>query len=88
MDCWLSKSRNRLDFTMSRDFRLSMATLQQNAQNSQAFVRPTERTEYDANDQQNVFILDFRFSPCSESCMFSFGYFPGVRLSFARQNLM
>jgi hypothetical protein len=28
-------------------------------------------------------ILDFRFSPCSETCMFSFGYFPGVRLSFA-----
>jgi hypothetical protein len=28
-------------------------------------------------------ILDFRFSPCSESCMFSFGYFPGVRLSSA-----
>jgi hypothetical protein len=26
-------------------------------------------------------ILDFRFSPCSETCMFSFGYFPGVRLS-------
>jgi hypothetical protein len=28
-------------------------------------------------------LLDFKFSPCSESCMFSFGYFPGGRLSFA-----
>jgi hypothetical protein len=28
-------------------------------------------------------ILDFRFSPCSESFMFSFGYFPGIRLRFA-----
>jgi hypothetical protein len=28
-------------------------------------------------------ILDFKFLPCSESCIFSFGYFPGVRLSFA-----
>jgi hypothetical protein len=29
-----------------------------------------------------LFTLDFRFSPCSETCMFSFGYFPGVRFSF------
>ena len=25
-------------------------------------------------------ILDFKLSPCFESCMYSFGYFPGVRL--------
>jgi hypothetical protein len=28
-------------------------------------------------------ILDFNVSPCSESCVFSFGFSPGVRLSFA-----
>jgi hypothetical protein len=29
----------------------------------------------------NLFILDFKFSPCSESCTLSFGYFPGVILT-------
>jgi hypothetical protein len=33
--------------------------------------------------KSNISTLDFKFSPCSESCIFSFGYFPGVRLSFA-----
>ena len=28
-------------------------------------------------------ILDFKLSPCFESCKYSFGYFPGVRLWFA-----
>ena len=28
-------------------------------------------------------IHDFKLSPCFESCMYSFGYFPGVRLWFA-----
>ena len=28
-------------------------------------------------------ILDFKLLPCFESCMYSFGYFPGVRLWFA-----
>ena len=28
-------------------------------------------------------ILDFKLSPCFESCMYSFGYFSGVRLWFA-----
>ena len=28
-------------------------------------------------------ILDFKLSPCFEYCMYSFGYFPGVRLWFA-----
>jgi hypothetical protein len=32
---------------------------------------------------EKYIFLDFRFSPCSETCMYSFGYFPGVRLSFA-----
>ena len=27
--------------------------------------------------------LDFKLSPCFEYCMYSFGYFPGVRLLFA-----
>ena len=27
--------------------------------------------------------LDFKLSLCFESCMYSFGYFPGVRLWFA-----
>ena len=31
----------------------------------------------------NSLFLDFRLSPCFESCMNSFGYFPGVRLWFA-----
>jgi hypothetical protein len=35
------------------------------------------------NVQEQDIFLDFKFSPCFESCMFSFGYFPGVRLSFA-----
>ena len=30
-----------------------------------------------------IMILDFKLSPCFESCMYSFGYFPGVRLWFA-----
>ena len=30
-----------------------------------------------------LIILDFKLSPCFESCMYSFGYFPGVRLWFA-----
>jgi len=28
-------------------------------------------------------VLDFKLSPCFESCMYSFWYFPGVRLWFA-----
>jgi hypothetical protein len=28
-------------------------------------------------------IIDFKLSPCFEYCMYSFGYFPGVRLWFA-----
>jgi hypothetical protein len=32
---------------------------------------------------KDMYLLDFKFSPCSESCIFSFGYFAGVRLSFA-----
>jgi hypothetical protein len=39
-----------------------------------------------ARNNQSI-ILDFKFSPCSESCIFSFGYFPGVRLSFADKPL-
>ena len=27
--------------------------------------------------------LDFKLSPCFESCIYSFGYFPGVRLWFS-----
>ena len=30
-----------------------------------------------------VDFLDFKLTPCFESCMYSFGYFPGVRLWFA-----
>jgi len=26
------------------------------------------------------FILDFKFSPCSECCILSFGWFPGIRI--------
>ena len=32
---------------------------------------------------ENIGVLDFKLSPCFESCMYSFGYFPGVRLWFA-----
>ena len=28
-------------------------------------------------------LLDFKLSPCFEFCVYSFGYFPGVRLWFA-----
>ena len=31
----------------------------------------------------NKCVLDFKLSPCFEYCMYSFGYFPGVRLLFA-----
>jgi hypothetical protein len=30
-----------------------------------------------------IFFLNFKISPCFEYCMYSFGYFPGVRLWFA-----
>jgi hypothetical protein len=33
--------------------------------------------------KHKVRVLDFRFSQCSETCMFSFGYYPGVCLSFS-----
>jgi hypothetical protein len=41
-------------------------------------------TENNHSSVTNFLInLDFRFSPCSETYMGFFGYFPGVRLSFA-----
>ena len=33
--------------------------------------------------KENWRTLDFKLSPCFEYCMYSFGYFPGVRLWFA-----
>ena len=30
-----------------------------------------------------IYIFDIKLSPCFESCVYSFGYFPGVRLWFA-----
>jgi hypothetical protein len=42
-----------------------------------------QNSSYPRSVLRNLEVLDFRFSPYSESCMFSFGYFPGVRLSFA-----
>ena len=32
---------------------------------------------------KHFYFLDFKLPPCFESCMYSFGYFPGVRLWFA-----
>jgi hypothetical protein len=32
---------------------------------------------------KNIYFLDFKFPPCSESCILSFGYLPGVRMSCA-----
>ena len=34
-------------------------------------------------DEEGSCILDFKLSPCFESCMYSFGYFPGVWLLYA-----
>ena len=36
-----------------------------------------------SNEWMRICHLDFKLSPCFESCIYSFGYFPGVRLWFA-----
>jgi hypothetical protein len=38
---------------------------------------------FDRNFKTRICFLDLKFSLCSESSIFSFGYFPGVRLSFS-----
>jgi len=35
-------------------------------------------SELRRTDTNSLFILDFKLSPCFESCLYSFGYFPGV----------
>jgi hypothetical protein len=44
------------------------------------YIRQTKLSFCNKTD---CYILDFRFSPCSESFMFFFGHFPSIRLSFA-----
>ena len=40
-------------------------------------------TDYWEISADSVFVLDFKLSPCSECCVFSFGWFPGVWFIYA-----